>query len=315
MKQILGELHYSATQTALYEYLKKNADSFKDRSLFKAIQHNCINANDESTLSDVYARQCEALIDKLRNSGEKLSELGCLLIFLNNEDYEQVAYTMHDKIDYSSINDQELLENLELIRRFIRLLYLHENDKLLPTLENLMQILPQAIDSSLILWEFYHFNNDTDDRDYELLIEMSHIVMKYRNELNTIYFLAQLYIEMEEYQKAMDTYYACLDLCEKNPDLYENIAWLYFHLANSLFSQGNYQEAVEFTSTSLKKYAELNPDKSLDKAYYPLVLGCRGRTYIEMNSFELARKDIETGLEYDPENQDLLNLQEELENI
>lgn len=315
MKEILTD-YYSAAQTALYEYLKKNIDSFNDKTLFKSIQHNRINADDKSTPSDVYARQCENLIDKLRKSGEKLSELGCLLVFLNNEDYEQIAYTMYDKIDYSSIHEPELLMKLEPIRHLIRLLYLHIDDKLIPTLENLMKVLPQDVDSAKILWEFYHFNNDTDDRDYELLIEMSRIIMTYRpHELNSVYFLAHLYLEMEQYQKATDTYYTCLDLSEKNPDLNENIAWLHFHLASCSYVQEKYEEAIEFTSTSLENYLELNTNGKLDKVYYPLVMDIRARSYINLNNTEQALKDIETGLAYDSDNLDLLNLKEELESI
>jgi len=313
MKEILTD-HYSAAQSALYEYLKKNIDSFNDKTLFKSIQHNCINADDNSTPSNVFIRQSENLIEKLLKSDEKLSELACLLVFLNNEDYEQVAYTMHDKIDYSTIDDPELLEKLELIRRFIRLLYLHIDDSVIPTLDSLMQILPENVDASKILWEFYHFNNDTDDRDYELLIDMSYTILKYRKELNSLYFLAQLYLEMEEYQKATDIYYSCINLSEQNPDLNENTAWLYYHLANCSFIQEKYEEAIEFTSTSLEKYLELNTNGTLDKAYYPLVMGIRARLYADLNNIEQALKDVETGLVYDPDNQDLLNLKEELEN-
>jgi tetratricopeptide (TPR) repeat protein len=177
-----------------------------------------------------------------------------------------------------------------------------------------MQILPNDIDTSKILWEFYHFNNDTDDRDYELLIEMSEVVMKYRPDLNALYFQAQLYIEMEDYQRATDTYNACLKLCEQNPDLNENIPWLQFHLANSSYAQEKYEEAIEFTSISLEKYLELNINGKLDKVYYPLVMSIRARLYADLNNIEQALKDVETGLVYDPDNHELLNLKEELEN-
>ncbi|HOZ14229.1 MAG TPA: hypothetical protein PK784_05535 [Tenuifilaceae bacterium] len=315
INEILGK-NYDETLEAIYQYLLNNSSKFRDHSLFKAVQINCINASSTDLASNEFILQSENLKDKLLKSDERsdLKYLSILLVDLNNENWQEAAYTLWDKLDYGSL-DKEFLDKIELLRRLVRLVYLHIDDKLIPTLHRLMEILPQDISPSKILWEF--FDMDSDPLNYsEQLISMANVILEYRpDDPETNYFLGFILYIMEDFQSSMKHYKSSLNLCYTKSELYGNIGLLLGRIGYCHLSLGEYSDAINCASIAIVKYEELRSQDNSDKMFYPMAYTLRARAYIEQGRYELAKDDILLGLEYDSDNEDLNELLQEINGV
>lgn len=315
INEILGK-NYNETLEAIYQYLLNNSSKFIDYSLFKAVQINCINASSTDLASNLFILQSENLKDKLLESDERtdLKFLSVLLVDLNNENWQEAAYTLWDKLDYGSL-DKELLDKIEPLRRLVRLIYLHINDELIPTLHRLMEILPQDVSPSRILWEFYDM--DTDSLDYsEQLISIASVILEYRpDDSETHYFLGFIHYIMEDFQSSMKHYTSSLNLCYSKSELHGNIGLLLCRIGYCHLSLGKYSDAIDCASSAMIKYEEFRSQDNSDKMFYTMVYTLRARAYIEQDSSELAKDDILLGLEYDVENEDLNELLQEIKRV
>ncbi len=308
INEILGK-NYNEAIGAIYQYLLNNSSKFIDYSLFKAVQINCINASSTDLASNLFILQSENLKDKLLESVERtdLKFLSVLLVDLNNENWQEAAYTLWDKLDYGSL-DKELLDKIEPLRRLVRLIYLHINDELIPTLHRLMEILPPDVSPSKILWEF--FDMDTDSLDYsEQLISMASVILEYRpDDLDTNNFLGFIFFIIDDFQCSMKHYKSSLNLCYTKSELYSNISFLLCRIGYCHLSLGEYSDAII-------KHEEFRSQDNSDKIFYPMVYALRARAYIEQDSYELAKDDILLGLEYDVENEELNELLQEIKRV
>ena len=312
MKEILTD-YYSAAQSALYEYLKKNIDSFNDKTLFKAIQINCINADDESTPSDVYARQCENLKDKLKTSiksDDNTLWLATLLVEMNNENYDEIAYILYDKLDYDTI-DPDLLKKLELLRRLSRLLYLNEDDKLIPALINLLEMdgLPLDFNWSGLLFEFYYMDDDTIDSDEHFL--MAETVLQFQpDNFDALCFRAFLKTEASQYLDALDCYLKCIEFSPSN-----HLAWMSMRIADVYLSLKEYEKVIDYSNQAIKCFEKFNKvgENSHEKLFFSTVYTLRSQGFMGIQRYDLAMSDIERGLTFDDEHIHLTNLQEIVE--
>jgi tetratricopeptide (TPR) repeat protein len=178
-----------------------------------------------------------------------------------------------------------------------------------------MQILPQAIDSSLILWEFYHFNNDTDDRDYDLLIDMANTIIKYRpNEYSTYFVMGFLYVEQEDFSLGLIAYNKALELCQVYPNLYEQ-SWLYMRISDCLFNLKRHKEVIVNTDLALQYYGKYNVGIENDAEFYHFTYKLRCKSYFTLKEYQLSLENANKALDYCPqENREaMLGLRETIE--
>lgn len=308
MKDILGN-HFETVKSDIFEYLSSNSSLFSDRRILKALKIYSIDYSDEQSKY----KQRKALRQQILESVEcyDLKWLSILQIDLLGEDFEDVAYTLH-KINYDKLSE-EIVEKLDLLRRVARLVYLYDDDKIVDALENLMEYpTPNSISTAEILWTQYHYY-DSEEKDYELLINMAKIILKHRKtEYNIFFFLGFIYVEINDFTKALESYGKSLAICKNDTALSEEISWLYMRKADCLFNLKRYQEVIENTDHALQYYNKYNVGRENQLELMHLIYKLRCKSYFLHKSYQLALKDANKALEYcEQENMDaMLGLKE-----
>ncbi len=312
MKDILGA-HFEEVKTNILNYLSRNKEQFSDIRIVKSIKLHVIDDSDESSRY----RQNKALRQQILESEERydLKWLSVLLLYLIDEDFENVAYTLK-KLNYDSIPN-EINEQLEILKRVSRLVYLYHDDKILDALENLMQHpASDSISTAEILWTQYHYY-DMEEVDYDLLIAMSTIIIKkLPTEYSTYFFMGFLYVEQEDFQNALDSYVKALEICRKNSALYEQISWLYMRISDCNFNLRQHSEVIVNTDHALHYYNKYNAGKENQLELMHFVYKLRCRSYFTLKEYQLTLENANKALEYcEPENMDaMIELKETIEN-
>lgn len=310
MKHILAD-NYEIVQSDILNYLSTNSKHFIDRRVLKSIKLLIIDDSDEQSRY----RQNKALRQQILESEERydLKWMSVLLLDLINEDFQEVAYTLH-KLQYDKLPN-EILDKLDLLRRVARLVYLYDGDKILDALENLLEYpQPNDISTNSILWEFYHM--DSEDADYDALIEMATKIYSYRpNEYTTYFFLGYIFVEQELFPQALNSYSKALDICQSESTLYEQLSFLYMRVSDCLFNLKRHKEVIESTDQSLKFYEEYNTGSENGRNYFHFIFKIRCRSFFQLKQYQNSLDDAIKAVEFcEPENMDaMIELKETIE--
>lgn len=308
MKDILGA-HFEEVKTNILNYLSRNKEQFSDIRIVKSIKLHVIDDSDESSRY----RQNMALRQQILESVERydLKWLSLLLIDLIGEDYQEVAYTLH-KINYDNLPN-EIVDKLDLLRRVSRLVYLYDGDKIVDALEQLLEYpQPNNISTNSILWEFYHM--DSEDTDYDALIEIATKIFSYRpTEYTTQFFLGYIYVQQENFPQALDAYNQALELCQADSNLYEQLSWLYMRISDCFFNIKMHKEVIVNTDHALQYYGKYNVGNENEFKHFVYKLRCR--SYFSLKEYQLSLENANKALEYcQPENVEaMLGLRETIE--
>lgn len=298
MKDILGA-HYEDVKSYILDYLSINNDHFTDIRVLKSIKLHIIDDSDEQSRF----RQKKALRQQILESEERydLKWMSILLIDLIGEDYQEVAYTLH-KLQYDKL-PVEIVDKLDLLRRVVRLVYLYDGDKILDALEHLLEYPTlNQISTNSILWEFYHM--DSEDTDYDALIEIGNTIIKYRpNEYTTYFFLGYIFVEQEFFPQALNSYSKALEMCQNNQTLYEQLSWLYMRTSDCNFNLKQHSEVIVNTDHALQYYGKYNVGNENDAEFYHFTYKLRCKSYFLQKSYQLSLENANKALDYcEPEN-------------
>jgi len=302
MKDILG-VHFETVKIDILDYLSTSSSHFIDKRVLKTIKIFIINDSDEQTRY----RQKKALKQQILESEERydLKWMSVLLLDLINEDFQEVAYTLK-KIQYDKLH-KEILDRLDLLRRVARLVYLYHDDKILEALEYLLEYpTPNSISTNSILWEFYHM--DSEDTDYDTLIEMATKIYSYRpTEYTTQFFLGYIYVEQELFHQALNSYSKALELCQANSNLYEQQSWLCMRVADCQYNMKQHKEVIESTDQALQLYTKYNTGKENEMDFFHFIFRLRCKSFYIMKDYKNALNDANSALEFcHPENRDAM---------
>jgi tetratricopeptide (TPR) repeat protein len=311
MKDILGA-HYEDVKSYILDYLSTNTKLFIDRRVLKSIKLHIIDDSDEQCRY----RQKKALRQQILESEERydLKWMSILLIDLIGEDFENVAYTLK-KINYDRLPN-EIVDKFDLLRRVSRFVYLYHGDNIIDALENLMQHpASNSISTAEILWLQYHYY-DSEERDYELLVNMANQIIKYHsNEYSSFFFLGWIFVEQEFFKQALDSYSKALEICKNNQSLYEQINWLYMRVADCLFNLKRHKEVIENTDHALQYYGKYNVGNVSELEFFHFIFKTRCKSFYILKDYKLALDNANSALEYcEPENREaMLSLKETIE--
>ncbi len=303
MKHILAD-HYEIVKSDILDYLSSYKDQFSDIRIVKSIKLHIIDDSDEQS----WHRQQMALRQQILESEERydLKWLSVLLLDLISEDFENVAYILK-KINYDKLS-KEIDTKLELLRRVTRLVYLYNDDNIIDALENLMQHpASNSISTSEILWLQYHYY-ESEEIDYDLLVNMAKIILKHReSEYPSYFFLGFLFVEQELFAQALEAYEKALELCLCDPALYDQVSWLYMRKSDCLFNLKRYHDVIKNTDHAHQFYNKYNVGHDSELEFFHFVYRLRCRSFFVLKQYSIALVDANSALDYcKPENRDAM---------
>ena len=222
MKEILGE-HLEQVKADILAYLSSDGEHFSDKLTLKFLKLLAIGAGEESEKQEQYSRTL-SFLEQVKEGTERydLKWLSILYVSLVDEDFQEVAVQLQ-QLDYSKI-DPELVAELDLLRRLSQVIYWENYEEIIPALERLTECAEsEYVDTETLLWTMYHQDFDVDKA--MLLINVCNTIIKYRpNDYHAFFFLGFIYVELEQYQYALEAHLACLDICKSKPMLQDHIS-------------------------------------------------------------------------------------------
>ncbi len=311
MKEILGA-HLEQVKTDILAYLSSNGEHFSDKRTLKFLKLLAIGAGEETENQEQYSRTL-SFLEQVKKSNERydLKWLSILYVNLVNEDFQKVTFLLQ-QLDYSLINN-DVSDKLDLLRRLSQVIYWDNYEEIIPALERLTECAEsEYVDTETLLWTMYH--QDFDGDKASLLIAMANTIIKHRpTDYNAYFFKGFIFVELEQYQYALEAHLACLDICKNKPLLHAHISWECMRIADCYLSLKNYEKTIEYSTAALESFGKFNVDEEFEIPFYQAVYTLRNKAYLNLQRYQLALNDINQLLVYSPSDKSLRELKNKVE--
>ena len=311
MKDILGK-HLEQIKDDILNYLSCKSEHFSDKRILKFLKILAIGAADESEKQELYAK-IQSFLEQVNKSKDQydLKWLSILYVNLVNVDFQEVAFLLQ-QLDYSLINN-DVSDDLDLLRRLSQVIYWENYEEIIPALERLTECAEsEYVDTETLLWTMYHQDFDVDKA--MLLINMCNTIIKYRpNDYHAFFFLGFIYVELEQYQYALEAHLACLDICKSKPLLQDHISWEYMRIADCYLSLNDIKKTVVYSTAALESFEKFNANEEFEIPFFQAVYTLRNKAYLNLKHYQLALNDINQLLVYSPRDKSIRQLKKKVE--